>query len=90
MDYENEARQLAKAIGATCAAHRKARGLSQEKFAVSIGLNPKHYQTVEAGMSSKGGAGNPQLLTLAAISRGLNITIVDLINEAWSRMEAGS
>ncbi|MDO5723955.1 MAG: helix-turn-helix transcriptional regulator [Flaviflexus sp.] len=83
MNRDYEVREIARAIGAICARHRKKTGLSQEKFAVMAGINPKHFQTIEAGVNSKGGSANPQLGTLAAMCRGLEIPLPEFIDEVW-------
>lgn len=90
MSRDFEVREIARAIGAICAKHRKDLGLSQENFAVMIGLNPKHFQTIEAGMSSKGRTANPQLGTLAAICRGLEMTLPEFVDEVWDFLDSRS
>lgn len=52
---------------------RKAQGLSQEKLAEEMGLDPKHLQLIESAQT------NPTVATLVAVARGLGVEVADLI-----------
>ena len=54
---------------------RIAKGLSQEKFALQIGLDRSYYSSVENGKR------NISLLNIKKIADGLNITISDLFKD---------
>lgn len=71
------------ALGQICSRHRKDSGLSQQAFALAIGVDVSNYQCIEAGHNFKGEMTNPQTKTLLAIARGFGLTIADLMTEAW-------
>ena len=51
---------------------RKKTGLSQEKFALSIGMDRTYFASVESGKR------NVSVLNIKKIADGLNVTISDL------------
>ncbi len=51
---------------------RKERGLSQEKFALSIGMDRTYFASVESGNR------NISLLNIEKIANGFNITLEEL------------
>jgi len=73
------------ALGQICTRYRSESGLSQQAFALKIGVDTSNYQCIEAGQNFKGEMTNPQTKTLLAIARGFDITIADLMAEAWER-----
>ena len=54
---------------------RIAKGLSQEKFALKIGMDRTYYSSVESGRR------NISLLNIKKIADGLEITMSDLFKE---------
>lgn len=71
------------ALGQICTRYRNDVGLSQNAFALEIGVDTSNYQCIEAGQTFKGEITNPKTKTLLAIARGFGITIGDLMSEAW-------
>jgi len=53
---------------------RRAQGLTQEELAARAELSVRHYQLLEAGESI-----NPELLTLVALCRALEVGIAELV-----------
>jgi transcriptional regulator with XRE-family HTH domain len=53
---------------------RKLRGLSQEKLAEQVGVEPKQISRIEGGKSA------PSLDTLEAIARSLQVEMKDLLD----------
>ena len=53
---------------------RIATGLSQEKFALQIGMDRTYYASVEAGKR------NISIINIEKISKGLNISLSELFN----------
>lgn len=53
---------------------RTATGLSQEKFALQIGMDRTYYASVEAGKR------NISINNIEKISKGLNISLSELFN----------
>ncbi len=58
---------------------RARTGLSQERIAQAAGLAPYTYQKFEQGESGRGTPSNPQLTTLLALSRALEVPVVKLL-----------
>ena len=54
---------------------RTAIGLSQEKFALQIGMDRTYYASVEAGKR------NISIINIEKISKGLNISLSELFSE---------
>lgn len=54
---------------------RKALGISQEKFALSIDMDRTYFASVEAGRR------NISLVNIEKIAHGLNITISELFKD---------
>ena len=52
---------------------RKKLGLSQEKFALSIGIDRTYYSAIESGKH------NVTIQNLYKIAKGLNVTLSDLL-----------
>ncbi len=63
---------IQRAFGLRLQAKRKALGLSQEKFALSIGMDRTYYASVEAGKR------NISLCNIKKISDGLNTNLSEL------------
>lgn len=59
-------------FGTVIRSHRNAMGLSQEKFALKIGMDRTYYSSVEAGKR------NISLLNIEKIASGLNVSISEL------------
>ena len=62
---------------------REATGLSQEKFALSIGMDRTYYASVEAGKR------NISLQNIKKISDGFNITVSALFRMAEEMHDEG-
>lgn len=54
---------------------RAQKGISQEKFALQIGMNRTYYASVEAGRR------NVSLRNILKIAEGLDITLSEFFNE---------
>ena len=52
---------------------RKERGLSQEKFALSIGMDRSYYASIEVGIR------NVTLVNMNKIARGYGISLSELL-----------
>ncbi len=57
---------------------RARTGLSQVRIAEIAGLSDYTYQKFEQGESGRGDPANPRLTTLLALSRALEIPLIDL------------
>ena len=64
-----------KAFGRRVAELRRKQNLSQEDFAYKCSLHRTYIGTIERGEKS------PTLNTIEKIARGLNVTIVELLNQ---------
>lgn len=53
---------------------RRAQGVTQEELAARAGLSVRHYQLLEAGEHI-----NPELLTVVALCRALEVGIAELV-----------
>ena len=60
-------------LGARIKELRQATGLSQEKFALSIGMDRTYYASVENGQR------NISIINLEKISKGLEISLSELL-----------
>ncbi|MGO1621689.1 helix-turn-helix domain-containing protein [Flaviflexus sp.] len=80
---------FAKAFGVVCTENRNDLGLSQQAFALKVGMDPKNYQCIEYGVNSKGAMTNPQMRTILAIARGFGLTPHELLEEAWEEAHKG-
>lgn len=65
--------RLQTSFGDRCRQLRRATGLSQEKFAYSIGMDRSYYASIETGMR------NVTLSSMAKIAKGLGISISELL-----------
>lgn len=63
---------IQKKLGITLKQHRTSIGISQENFALSIGMDRTYYASVEAGKR------NISLLNLQKIANGFSISLSDL------------
>ena len=63
---------IAEELGERIKELRKMTGLSQEKFALKIGMDRTYFATVESGKR------NISLNNIEKIAKGLNITISEL------------
>lgn len=54
---------------------RKARGISQEKFALSIGMDRSYYASVESGRR------NISLCNIKKIADGLNVSLEEIFKD---------
>lgn len=63
---------IAEELGERIKELRKITGLSQEKFALKIGMDRTYFATVESGKR------NISLNNIEKIAKGLNITISEL------------
>lgn len=67
-------KELLTSFGNRCRALRGSVGLSQEKFANSIGMDRSYYASIETGMR------NVTLGSMSKIAQGLNISLSDLLD----------
>lgn len=70
-----------RALGAVVRRRRQELGLSQSKLAQEAGVDPKHLQTIEAGIRTVDGANNPTLLSLMKLSEVFGIEVSTLLLE---------
>ncbi len=63
-------------FGLACIHFRKLANLSQEKFALKIGMDRTYYASVEAGKR------NISINNIKKIADGFNITMSELLNHA--------
>lgn len=75
---------IAKAISNNISRRRKELNLSQEAVANAAGIDRNHYQVIESGRSDRktNHPLNPRLNTLFAISKVLDCTVIDLLEDA--------
>lgn len=64
---------IKKAFGLACREYRDKLNISQEKFALSIGMDRTYYSSVEAGKR------NISLMNIKKIADGLNVPISTLV-----------
>ena len=64
---------ITKQFGARIRALRNAKGLSQEKFALSIDMDRTYYASVESGKR------NISINNIAKIAQGLGISLEELV-----------
>lgn len=67
---------IQKAFGIACKTYREAKNVSQEKFALSIGMDRTYYASVEAGKR------NISLQNIKKIANGFEVNVSDLIKSA--------
>ncbi len=65
---------IQKSFGLTLKQIRSEMGISQEKFALSIGMDRTYYASVESGKR------NLSIQNIKKISDGLNISLSELFN----------
>lgn len=63
-------------FGKACREYREKMNISQEKFALSIGMDRTYYSSVEAGKR------NVSIQNIKKIADGLGINISELMNKA--------
>lgn len=63
-------------FGKACREYREKMNISQEKFALSIGMDRTYYSSVEAGKR------NVSILNIKKIADGLGIRISELLEKA--------
>ena len=63
-------------FGKACREYREKMNISQEKFALSIGMDRTYYSSVEAGKR------NVSIQNIKKIADGLGINISDLMSKA--------
>lgn len=63
-------------FGKACREFREKMNISQEKFALSIGMDRTYYSSVEAGKR------NVSIQNIKKIADGLGISISELMNKA--------
>ena len=66
---------IKKSFGKKIQSIRKNRNLSQEKFALSIGMDRSYYSSIESGHR------NVSLCNIKKIADGLNITLEELFKD---------
>ncbi len=66
---------IQKAFGKACKVFREHQNISQEKFALSIEMDRTYYSSVEAGKR------NISLQNIYKISKGLNISMAELLKK---------
>ncbi|WP_374663452.1 helix-turn-helix transcriptional regulator [Ramlibacter sp.] len=76
MTVESDSRATLAELGARVRAWRARRGMTRRQLAVDSGLSERFLADVE------GGKGNVSINSLAAAARALNITIIDLLQDA--------
>lgn len=69
-------RTLLEAVGLVVRARRERQGLSQEAFALRVGLHRTYIGSIERGERNLG------LLNLAALAKALDCTAADVLAEA--------
>ncbi|SEF61955.1 DNA-binding transcriptional regulator, XRE-family HTH domain [Butyrivibrio sp. Su6] len=67
---------IQKYFGMACRQQREQKKLSQEKFALMIGMDRTYYSSVEAGKR------NISIQNIKKIADGFGIAISELLNEA--------
>lgn len=67
---------IQKNFGAACKFYRKQIGMSQEKFALKIGMDRTYYASVESGKR------NISIQNIAKIAEGFNINVSQLFEKA--------
>ncbi len=65
-----------KAFGLACKSFRERQGMSQEKYALSIGMDRTYYASVESGKR------NISLQNIKKIADGFGITMASLFEES--------
>lgn len=80
---------FARALGQICVQYRKERGISQQTFADSVGMDLSNYQYIEHGQKPRGDMTNPQMKTLLAIARGFGVPLNVMVNDAWEIATGG-
>lgn len=63
-------------LGKAVKAHRLRTGLSQDKFADTIGMHRAYFSAIERGER------NVTLVTMNRVARGLGVKLADLIRTA--------
>ena len=63
-------------FGKACREYREKMNISQEKFALSIGMDRTYYSSVEAGKR------NVSIQNIKKIADGFHITISELLKKA--------
>ncbi len=66
---------ILKEFGWACKHLRESKGLSQEKFAASIGMDRTYYASIEAGRR------NVSLINIEKIAKGFDISLSDMFKE---------
>lgn len=69
------------AFGKACKLHREKLNISQEKFALSIGMDRTYYSSVESGKK------NISIQNIYKIADGLGISIEELMKTAEECMK---
>ena len=69
------------AFGKACKVYREKLNISQEKFALSIGMDRTYYSSVESGKR------NISIQNIYKIAVGLGISIEELMKTAEKNME---
>ena len=66
---------IQKAFGAACRFYREQLNLSQEKFALQIGMDRTYYASVEAGKR------NISIQNIKKIAEGVDVSVSMLMNK---------
>lgn len=74
---------LQKNFGLTCKLYRTQLGISQEKFALKIGMDRTYYASVESGKR------NISLQNIQKIASGFNISISQFFKEVERNTKEG-
>jgi len=69
--------QIIKLLGARIKALRLTSGLSQEKFAIKIGMDRTYYASVESGKR------NISIENIKKIAKGLDVSLAGLFEEGF-------
>ena len=64
------------AFGKACREYREKKNISQEKFALLIGLDRTYYSSVESGKR------NISIQNIEKIADGLGVSLAELMNKA--------
>lgn len=67
---------IQKNFGAACKFYREQIGMSQEKFALKIGMDRTYYASVESGKR------NISIQNIVKIAEGFNISVSQLFEKA--------
>ncbi len=74
-------KEITEALGIRLRELRKKAGISQEKFALQIGMDRTYYASVEAGKR------NISLINLKKIADGFGISLSDMFRDIYPKVK---